>query len=131
MKLKLRIITPEGTYLNKEVDLVNVFTGAGNLTILANHIPLISNIEISHLYYKNENEIEYYAIAGGTLFVDEQECKIVTNAIESKTEIDKNRALNAKKRAEEHLEAKDASTDLLRAEIALKKALNRISLYDL
>ena len=78
MKLKLRVITPEGTYLEEEVDLVNVFTSAGNLTILYDHLPLITNIDISVFYTKNDEKITYYAISGGTLFVDTKECKIIS-----------------------------------------------------
>lgn len=128
MKLKLTIINLEGIYLKKEVDLVNLMTASGNVTILANHLPLISTIDISHLYIKNDGIITNYAIAGGTLFVSEIECKIITSAIESDSEIDFTRAKNAKERAERRMSSADSNIDLKRAEIALKKAINRLTL---
>lgn len=128
MKLKLKIIDLDGVYYSNDVDLVNIFTSSGNLTILANHLPLISNIEISHLYIKEDGVITNFAIAGGTLFVSESECKIITPAIEKESEIDFTRASKAKERAEERLASKADDIDIKRAEVALKKAINRLSL---
>ena len=128
MKLKLKIIDLEGVYLEKEVDLLNVTIASGNVTILANHLPLISNIEISHMYIKEDGVITNFAIAGGTLFVSETECKVITEAIENENEVDFDRALSAKKRAENRLNSNDENIDVRRAEVALKKALNRLSL---
>ncbi len=128
MKLKLTIIDLDGIYLNKEVDLINLTIASGNVTILANHLPLISSINISHLYIKDEGIITNYAIAGGTLFVSEAECKIITPAIESDSEIDFTRAQRAKERAEKRLANADSDIDLKRAEVALKRAINRLSL---
>lgn len=129
MGLKLKIIDLDGIYFQDEVDLVNLTIASGNVTILAHHIPLISSIDISHMYIKKNNETNNYAIAGGTLFVTEDECKIITTAIESENEIDFNRAENAKKRALDRLNMeKSDNIDIKRAEIALKKAINRLTL---
>jgi len=128
MKLKLKIIDLEGVCLDGEVDLVNLTIASGNVTILANHLPLISSIEISHMYIKVDGVITRFAIAGGTLFVSESECKIITTAVEKESEIDFNRANDAKKRAEERLANPSNDIDIKRAEIALKKAINRLSL---
>lgn len=128
MQLKLKIITLDGIYFEEEVDLVNLTTSSGNITILANHIPLISSIDISHMYIKKNNEVTNFAISGGTLFVSESECKIITNSIEKQNEIDFDRALKAKERAMDRLNGKYGDNiDVKRAEIALKKALNRLS----
>ena len=128
MKLKLKIIDLEGVCFDGEVDLVNLTIVSGNVTILANHLPLISSIEISHMYIKVDGVITRFAIAGGTLFVSESECKIITTAVEKESEIDFNRANDAKKRAEERLANPSNDIDIKRAEIALKKAINRLSL---
>lgn len=128
MKLKLKIIDLDGIYFQGEVDLLNITIASGNVTILANHLPLISNIGICHMYIKENGVISNYAIAGGTLFVTESECKIITSAIEHETEIDYSRAQLAKERAEKRLSNKSPDIDLKRAEIALKKAINRLSL---
>lgn len=129
MKLKLEIINLEGQYLSKEVDFVNVVTIAGELTILANHLPLITTLKISHLYFSIDDEVTYFAIAGGTLFVSEDGCKIITSAIEKEDEIDFDRAQNAKNRALDRINAhnNNESIDIKRAELALLRAVNRLS----
>ena len=127
MQLNLKIIDLDGVYLQQEVDLVNLTIASGNVTILANHIPLISSIDISHMYVKINGEQINYAIAGGTLFVSESECKVITSAVEKESEIDFDRGLEAKKRAEKRLSDKDPNLYIKRAEVALKRALNRLS----
>ena len=130
MKLHLRIIDLDGEYFSQDVDFVIVNTSDGEITVLANHIPLISNIKISRLTISNDEEVTEYAIAGGTLFISETECKIITTAIEKTDEIDENRAQDAKRRAEERNKAQDDSIDMARAQAALARAINRISLLN-
>ena len=127
MQLNLKIIDLDGVYLQQEVDLVNLTIASGNVTILANHIPLISSIDISHMYVKINGEQINYAIAGGTLFVSEKECKIITTAIEKESDIDFDRALKAKNRALDLLNKNDENIDIKRAEVALRRAINRLS----
>ena len=128
MKLKLKIITLDGIYFDGEVDLLNVYTASGDVSILANHIPLISSIKISHMYIKNGNDKTYYAIAGGTLFVDEQGAKIITNAIERSDEIDFDRADKSRQRAEQRLSLNNDDIDYQRAQVSLQRAINRLTL---
>ena len=127
MKLKLKIIDLDGVYFDSEVDLLNVTIASGNVTILANHLPLISCIDISRMYIKEDGVISNFAIAGGTLFVSESECKVITSAVEKENDIDFTRAEQARKRAEERLANKNEDLDIKRAEVALKRALNRLS----
>lgn len=127
MKLKLQIIDLDGVYFDSEVDLLNIKTASGELTILANHLPLITSIEISNMYIKNDEVIKRFSIAGGTLFVTDTDCKVLTSAIESEEEIDIARAERALKRAQERME-REGEVDTKRAEVALKRATNRLRL---
>ena len=127
MKLKLKIINLEGIYLEQEVDYINLTIASGNVTILARHIPLISSIKISHMHIVNDNIETQYAIAGGTLFVDEEGCKIITPAIERSDEIDFERAMQSKERAEQRLALENDDIDYKRAQVSLLRALNRLT----
>ena len=129
----IQILTPEGKKLTDEVSILNCVTTAGAIGILANHIPLIAVLEISHLNYKKPDgvggvESVDIFIAGGTLKVKDNEATILTEAFETKDEIDRARAEDAKRRAEERLASKDENIDVKRAELALKRALSRLSL---
>lgn len=123
---KLKIVTPKGIYKEADIEMLNLRTTSGQIGILANHLPLASAIDISEMNYIENGERNYFAIAGGFVYVGEHDTTIIANAIESPQEIDINRALEAKKRAETRLERKDEDTDILRAEMSLKKAILRI-----
>lgn len=125
-KFKLKIITPHGIYQEVEIDQINLRTTAGQIGILAHHIPLASGVEISQMNYVIDGKKTYFAVAGGFVHVNENETTLIANAIESQEEIDLNRAEQAKQRAEERLKNKNSDTDILRAEIALRRALTRI-----
>ena len=122
---KLKIVTPKGIYKEADIEILNIRTTAGQMGILASHLPLASGLEISEMNYVENGERKHYSIAGGFVYVGEDETTLIVNAIESPEEIDLARAEAAKKRAEERLTHK-SDIDVKRAEIALKKALIRI-----
>lgn len=122
---KLKIVTPKGIYKETEIEILNIRTTAGQMGILASHLPLASGLEISEMNYVENGERKHFSIAGGFVYVGENETTLIVNAIESPEEIDLNRAEEAKKRAEKRLSQK-SNIDIARAEIALKRALTRI-----
>lgn len=123
---KLKIVTPKGIYKETDIEMLNLKTTAGQIGILANHIPLASAIEISEMNYIENGERKTFAIAGGFVYVNEDETTIIANAIESPEEIDIRRAQEAKQRAEGRLKSSPSDIDIMRAEIALRRAINRI-----
>ena len=127
-KFKFKIYTSDGKVLQDEIDLLNVVTTTGAIGILANHLPLIGIIDISQFNYKKDNEIFYFAISGGVLNIKKDGVTILAESFEQDTEIDFARAEEAKNRAEDRLKNHQLDIDIKRAEIALKKSLNRLSL---
>ena len=95
--------------------------------ILSNHMPIVTMISISRMSTIEANGRMNYALVGGVLFFNDNEATILTDAIENQTEIDLERAVAAKTRAEDYLKAKDLGIDIKRAEVALRKAINRIN----
>ncbi len=124
---RLKIVTPKGIYKEADIEILNIRTTAGQTGILAGHLPLASGIQVSELNYVENGQRYKYAISGGFVYVNETETTVIANAIESQEEIDLRRAEEAKQRAEERLKSKHPDMDLVRAEIALRKAINRIS----
>ena len=124
------ILTPYGKYLSTDATFLSVKTGVGVIGILPNHAPLITTLEISKLVIKDNNDTLIYAIGGGILNIKKgAKVTLLVNSIESRDEIDLDRALKAKQRAEERL-ASSEEVDVTRAKIALSRALNRISVHD-
>ena len=122
---KVRIVTPRGFYRLFETEILNIETSEGQIGILKNHMPIVAILNISTMTTIESDGRHSYAIAGGTVYFQNNLATILTDAIESSDEIDLQRAKQAKERAEE-LIAKKEGVDMMRAEVALKRALNRI-----
>lgn len=122
---QVKIVTPKGLYKVLNTTILNVETTQGQIGILKNHMPLVAILTISMMRTLEDNHEQRYAIAGGTLYFQNNVATILVDTIEHSGDIDVDRALAAKARAEKLL-AKKEEVDMLRAEIALKKAINRI-----
>lgn len=128
-KLNLEILTPFGNYFSGSVDALLFHSEDFYSEILPSHSPLISSVSISKLTIKNDGHFSIFAISGGVIRVQKDKTTLLVNSIESKDEIDIERAHKAKARAEKLLKNK-AEIDVIRAELALKRALNRINVYN-
>lgn len=128
--LHIEILTPYGKYLATEAEFLSVKSKISQLGIYPNHSPIITELEICKLVLKIEGKNIEYAIGGGILNIGKNsQVKLLLNSIEHKDEIDLERALRAKQRAERRLEQK-SDYDLARAKAALARALNRIDIVN-
>ena len=121
---KVQVITPLGDNKTIETNILNVRTSNGDIGVLANHMPIVAMLQISMMSTVESDGRHRYALAGGVLYFANNIATILTDAIERSDEIDIERALKAKARAEK--EIKDPNSDIKKAEVALKRALNRI-----
>jgi|SRR5690625_2049776 len=123
----LEIVTPDKKFFEDEVEMVVVTGTEGELGILKNRLPIVTPLGIGKVKIKQNGEFRVASVAEGYLDVGQNKTVIVTDAAEWPDEIDVKRAELAKQRAEELLQKKQGDIDYLRAEIALKKAINRIN----
>lgn len=127
MKFDVTINTPQGLYKQTKASIVNVVSPDGQRGILPNHMPIVVSLAVSKMTM-DEEERETYAIAGGVLYFRNNKCTILVPAIENVKDIDLERAEEAKERAEERLQRiNDERIDMVRAQVALQRAINRIS----
>lgn len=127
MKFDVTINTPQGLYKQTKASIVNVISPDGQRGILPNHMPIVVSLTVSKMTM-DEEERETYAIAGGVLYFRNNKCTILVPAIENVKDIDLERAEEAKERAEERLQRiNDERIDMVRAQVALQRAINRIS----
>lgn len=124
--LKVSIVTPDGPVYNSEVEMVSTKAESGELGILPGHIPLVAPLQIGAVRLKNGSKTEYVAVSGGFLEVRPEEVTILAQAAETAESIDFARAEAAKARAEQLLQSKRDDIDFKRAELSLKRAMNRI-----
>ena len=126
--IKVKFVTPNGTYKEVETSIINVRSTDGDRGILPNRVPLVLMLEVSRLETKENGERKEYAIGGGMLYFENNVATVLVDSIESKEDIDLARAEAAKDRAEGRISGKlkEDNLDLKRAELALVRALNRI-----
>lgn len=100
MKIKFKIVTPERTVFEEQVDQVTLPTQEGEITVLPNHIPLISVLVPGELVAKKEGKEVAMAVSGGMIEVRKNEITILADTAERAEEIDLARAEEARERAE-------------------------------
>ena len=122
------MVTPDGKSYKGECDLLTVNSTEGILGIMANHAPLEANLDIGEAVAHTGNNVEVFALSGGILHITKDGVTVLADAFETKAEIDLSRAESSKNRAESRLKSKSENVDVKRAEIALRKAINRIKI---
>jgi F-type H+-transporting ATPase subunit epsilon len=124
--LLLEVVTPDRLVLSTEADVVVCPGVEGQFGVLVGHIPFLSALEIGEMYYRKGGQTEHLAVSGGFAEVTGAKVTIVAEAAEKGREIDVERAMRAKERAEKRLAAaKTAEIDWARAEAALRRSMVR------
>ena len=125
----LEIFTPYGKYFDRYVDELVIQTEEYVLGILPNHTPLVAKVKTSKMEIIQNGEKKCYANGEGLINVKKDGVVLLVDSIESKEEIDLERAKQAKKRAEDRLE-EPLNIDVERATKAIIRANNRIAVYE-
>ncbi len=131
--IHLEVVTPSGPVVNEDVDIVSAPGYGGDFGVLANHSLFLSTIKIGGLVYKQGGKENHLMVSGGFCEVSNNKITFLVEAAESGHEIDVDRALRSKERAEKRLaEAKSQQekVNLVRAEAALQRALARIKIAE-
>lgn len=119
--VKVNIVTPDGPVYDADIEMVSVRAESGDLGILPGHIPTVAPLKIGAVRLKKDGQTELAAVSGGFLEVRPDQVTILAQAAETAESIDKERALAAKKRAEDRLNKRSDDTDIRRAELALQR----------
>lgn len=127
--IHFKIVTPERVVYENDVLQVSLPTTTGEITILPNHVPLISVVSAGELNIKDAGGEHTIAIAGGAVEVRPgNEVVILADNAERADEIDVARAEEARKRAEEQMQQLKNAEDVDYAKIQalMDRELNRI-----
>ena len=125
--LRVDIVTAERVVFSEEdVDLLVVPGIEGELGVLPLHAPLLTTIQPGVLRVVKGGEETTMAITGGFIEVRENRVTILADAAERGEEIDVAQVEAARRRAEESLASREATVDMVQAEMALKQALVRL-----
>ena len=128
-QIALEVVTPGGAVVNEDVDIVNAPGYGGDFGVLANHAPFLSTIKIGILSYETGKKREHLMVSGGFCEVSNNKITFLVESAEFGHQIDVDRAMKAKERAEKRLSqaaSHDESVNVIRAEGALQRALIRL-----
>ena len=124
---KLKVVTPERVFYEGDAPMVELSTSEGDIGVYANHIPMTAIVAPGVLKIHEGSDVRKAALHAGFIQVLPEEITIMAEVIEWPDEIDVKRAEEARIRAERRLKDHSAESDVLRAKLALKRALTRLS----
>jgi F-type H+-transporting ATPase subunit epsilon len=126
---QLEIVTPEKMVVRDVAEEMQIPGKNGYLGVLPGHAPLITELAVGEITYRNANITHHLSVAWGFAEVLPDKVTILAETAERADEVDVNRAQAAKQRAETNLtraateeEFKKVSGDLKRAETRLEVA---------
>ncbi|MDE5414703.1 MAG: F0F1 ATP synthase subunit epsilon [Bacillaceae bacterium] len=129
--MTVSVVTPDGTVYEGEVEMVSARAQSGELGILPRHIPLVAPLDIGAVRLKNGSNVQLVAVSGGFIEVRPDKVTILAEAAELPSDIDVARARAAKERAERRIsEARQDEIDFKRAQLALRRAVNRLGVTE-
>ena len=131
MPILLEIVTPERLAYSDEVDSVVCPGVEGELGVLPHHAPLLTTLGVGELRIRKGGQEEFFAIAGGFLQVRPDKVVVMAETADLASEIDLQKAEEARREAERALaEGFAEPADLARARASLQRALMRIQVAE-
>jgi F-type H+-transporting ATPase subunit epsilon len=130
--LTVQVVTPAGIVYEHQANFVLARTTDGEVGILPRHIPYIAPLaidEIKVVRTDSDTHVDWIAVNGGIIEVNNNLVTIVADSAERDRDIDVPRAERAQQRAQKLIEEAHVThnpDDLKRAQIALHRAINRI-----
>ena len=124
----LMVLTPEREFYSGEAVYVSVQTIAGSIGVLADHVPMVSALDVGALVIQpDENTTRTAFHSEGFIEVRPECVYILSQACEWPEEIDEKRALEAEQRAQERLQQErgDELGTMGHSKVALMRAMTR------
>lgn len=128
-RISLDIVTPEKNVFSADVYSFHIPTTSGSIGVYPKHAALVTGLDIGELAIDDGNgNRETLFIGGGFLEVAQNKAVVLAKCSEKCCDIDLERAEKAKARAEKRLAENAEGLDVVRAELALKRAVQRIKI---
>lgn len=122
----LKIMTPDGVRFDGKAQMVVVRTVTGDTAVMADHIDYVALLGMGKAVVYVDGQKETAACIGGMIHVENGAVTLLPITFEWARDIDMQRAIDSKNRAERILQDKTSGvTDLLLAQARLKRALVR------
>jgi F-type H+-transporting ATPase subunit epsilon len=123
---QLEIVTPEKKVVEATAEEVQIPGKNGYLGILPGHAPLITELSVGEITFRENSTEQKLAVAWGFAEILPNKVTILAETAERPSEINIERARQAKERAEQRLTSGDTAVDVDRALDALQRAQVRL-----
>jgi len=125
--INFKIATPERVVFKDEVEQITLPTKLGQITVLPDHIPLISVLVPGEIIVKKANSVFAMSVSGGFVEVQAEKVVILADTAERAEEIDIKRAEQAKERAKQAMQTKRMDArEFTALAVQIEKELARI-----
>jgi F-type H+-transporting ATPase subunit epsilon len=126
-KINLEVITPEKLVLRESVDELVLPGLTGEIGVLPDHEPLISQLKTGILSYRVGTSLQKLHVSGGFAEVLAEKVSVLADVAEKPEDIDLQNAKADLERAEKSLIGSEGA-DLIRAELEVDRAKTRIQI---
>jgi len=126
-RVRFELATPNRLVVSEDVDEVVAPGLQGYFGVLPGHVPFLTSLQSGEVSYRIGRTEQYLAVSGGFAEVQGDRVTILAERAERPEEIDRERALRARQRAERRLQGKtQEEIDYTRALTAFSRALARL-----
>jgi len=123
-----KLITPEKTVFDNTAEGIAVLTGAGQITVYADHEHMVTVVVPGELIVEKDGERISFVVGQGSLSINNNSVELLTNTTETLIEIDLTRAEEAIARAKQVMKGDVKVVDLeyMRMEALIARNLARV-----
>jgi len=108
----VEILTPEGEVFNDEVEMVSTRTVTGSIGVLANHTPMLANLDPTELrLYTSDSDVIRFAQGEGYLQIGGNRVLVLVEEAVPPDDLDASELQDRLKRAEQELEGAEEESE--------------------
>ena len=124
--LKLEIVTPEAKVFSDDVDMVTLTAAEGEMGILPNHVPLMTQLVAGEVVARKGDETFFLAVGDGFVQVTGDRVAVLTDMAINAKDIDEAQAEEAVRRAESRMAEKMSDEEAALVQAALVHATTQL-----
>ncbi len=123
MNFTIKIVSLSGEIYSGEVEKVTLPSIEGQVTILARHMPIVIPLNVGEVLVKTPKEIMSFSIGKGIFEFSNQKARLLVEDVLMSDEISEERAIMARKKAEEILAKGVPKEEKLQVVYQLRRSL--------
>ena len=126
----LEIITPKKLAYKDEVSMIITRTTEGDMGVLANHAPLVTELAIGEMVIKKNKEQEKYFISGGFLEISKEKTLVLADKAIPASEIDIEAEKEKQRIEKAKLKKLSEDREIAATQKSITESLTKIRMYE-